>query len=100
MSRPSAGSDVKLPDHEESIAPVTILDAQGRLVRVVAAKDFRRTPAAGVALAGRIPPTLGRPRSRRGPPWSRTDAGRPPPPPSSYPRPSRRLGGWRAAPPS
>jgi len=68
MSRPSAGSDVKLPDHEESIAPVTILDAQGRLVRVVAAKDFRRTPAAGVTLAGRIPPTLGRPRSRRGPP--------------------------------
>jgi hypothetical protein len=68
MSRPSAPSEVRLPDHEELIAPVTILDAQGRLVRVVAAKDFRRTPAAGATLAGRIPPTLGRSRSRRAPP--------------------------------
>jgi len=68
MSLPSAASEVKLPDHEESIAPVTILDAQGRLVRVVAAKDFRQPPAAGVALVGRIPPTLARPRSRRDPP--------------------------------
>jgi hypothetical protein len=68
MSRPAAASEVRLPDHEESIAPVTILDAQGRLVRVVAAKEFRPTPAAGVALVGRNPPTLARPRSRRGPP--------------------------------
>src|SRR5882762_3266913 len=67
MSLPSAASEVKLPDHEESIAPVTILDAQGRLVRVVAAKDFRRTPATGMALVGRIPPTLG-PRRERGRP--------------------------------
>jgi len=68
MSRQSAASEVRLPDHEESIAPVTILDAQGRLVRVVAAKDFRRTPDAGEALVGRIPPTLARQRSRRGSP--------------------------------
>jgi len=68
MSRPSAASEVKLPDQEDSIPPVTIFDAQGRLVRVVAAKDFRRTPAAGVAVVGRIPPTLARSRSRRGPP--------------------------------
>ena len=33
---------VRLPSGDESIAPVTILDAQGRVVRVVSAEDFRR----------------------------------------------------------
>jgi hypothetical protein len=33
---------VRLPSHDESIAPVTILDGQGRVVRVVPAAEFRR----------------------------------------------------------
>ena len=33
---------VRLPSHEESIAPVTILDGQGNVVRVVPAAEFRR----------------------------------------------------------
>ena len=35
-------TDIKLPDHEEAISPVTILDGQGRVVRVVLAQEFRR----------------------------------------------------------
>jgi len=37
---------VRLPSGDESIAPVTILDAQGRVVRVVSAEDFRRARSA------------------------------------------------------
>jgi hypothetical protein len=33
---------VRLPSHEESIPPVTILDGQGSVVRVVPAAEFRR----------------------------------------------------------
>jgi hypothetical protein len=33
---------VRLPAGDDSIAPVTILDAQGQVVRVVAADEFRR----------------------------------------------------------
>ena len=33
---------VPLPSDEQPIAPVTILDAQGRVVRVVSAEEFRR----------------------------------------------------------
>ena len=33
---------VRLPSYEESIAPVTILDGQGSVVRVVPAAEFRR----------------------------------------------------------
>ena len=33
---------IKLPNHEEAISPVTILDWQGRAVRVVPAQEFRR----------------------------------------------------------
>jgi hypothetical protein len=33
---------VRLPWREEFVAPVTILDAQGRLVRTVPAAEFRR----------------------------------------------------------
>jgi len=32
---------VRLPSADESVAPVTILDAQGRVLRVVAAAEFR-----------------------------------------------------------
>jgi hypothetical protein len=42
MAQRTATSDVKLPGHEEPIAPVTILDEQGRVVRVVQASEFRR----------------------------------------------------------
>ena len=34
---------VRLPSGDESIAPVTILDAQGRIVCVVSAEEFRRS---------------------------------------------------------
>jgi hypothetical protein len=41
--------EVRLPDHEDTIAPVTILDAEGRVLRVVPAREFRPTPAVGTA---------------------------------------------------
>jgi len=34
---------IRLPSTDELIAPVTILDAQGQVVRVLAADEFRRT---------------------------------------------------------
>jgi len=33
---------VWLPSGDESVGPVTILDAQGRVLRVVSAEEFRR----------------------------------------------------------
>ena len=42
MTQRARTSDVKLPGYEEPIAPVTILDEQGRVVRVVQASEFRR----------------------------------------------------------
>ena len=33
---------IRLPVHEEAIAPVTIFDGQGSVVRVVPAVEFRR----------------------------------------------------------
>ncbi len=44
MNRRSVASEVRVPNHEETIAPVSIFDGQGRLVRVVPATEFRRTP--------------------------------------------------------
>lgn len=46
MTQRAATSDVKLPGHEEPIAPVTILDGEGRVVRVAQASEFRRAAAA------------------------------------------------------
>ena len=40
---------VPLPSDEQPIAPVTILDAQGRVVRVVSAEEFRRRRLAATA---------------------------------------------------
>jgi len=40
---------VRFPTGDESIAPVTILDSQGHVVRVVAAAEFRRTQPPGAA---------------------------------------------------
>lgn len=54
MNRRSARSEVRLPNHDEPIAAVSILDGQGRLVRVVPATEFHRTPMVRArSLAGR-----------------------------------------------
>ena len=50
MAQRAGTSDVKLPGPEEPIAPVTSLDEQGRVVRVVQASEFRR---AATTRAGR-----------------------------------------------
>jgi hypothetical protein len=44
MSRGSVVNEIRLPSHEESIPAITILDGQGRVVRVVPANEFRRGP--------------------------------------------------------
>ena len=44
MSRRSGMDEIRLPSHEEPIPAVTILDGQGRVVRVVPAIEFRRGP--------------------------------------------------------
>jgi len=41
--------DVRLPDEENTVAPVTILDAEGRVLRVVPAREFRPTPVVRAA---------------------------------------------------
>ena len=65
---------VRLPSDEESIAPVTILDAQGHVVRIQAAAEFRRTH---VSVAASRYPTAALRRQGRGDGravGSRTDA--------------------------
>jgi len=52
-------SEVRLPDHEDTVAPVTILDAEGRVLRVVTAREFRPTPLVRTAA-----PTLVRARRK------------------------------------
>ena len=49
---------VPLPSDEQPIAPVTILDAQGRVVRVVSAEEFRRRRLATTAEARDDGPSL------------------------------------------
>ena len=44
MSRGSIMNEISLPSHEESVSAVTILDGEGRVVRVVPANEFRRGP--------------------------------------------------------
>jgi len=51
--------DVRLPDHDNTIAPMTILDAEGRVLRVVPAQEFRPTPLVRTA------PMLARARRTR-----------------------------------
>jgi len=46
MRRRSATAEIKNPDHEEWIPPVTILDAHGRAVQVMPGLEFRRTALA------------------------------------------------------
>ena len=40
---------VRLPSGDDSIAPVTILDAEGRVLRVVSAEEFRRARLSATA---------------------------------------------------
>jgi hypothetical protein len=44
MSRRSIMDEIRLPSHEEAIPAVTILDGEGRVVRVVPGNEFRRGP--------------------------------------------------------
>jgi hypothetical protein len=44
MSSRAILSEIRLPTHDETIGSVTILDAEGRVVRVVAASEFRYGP--------------------------------------------------------
>jgi hypothetical protein len=46
MSRRQVINEIRLPSHEEPISPVTILDGQGRVLRVVPAAEFRSGPIA------------------------------------------------------
>ena len=39
----TSSETVRLPSGDETIGPVTILDAQGRVLRVVSAEEFRRS---------------------------------------------------------
>jgi len=41
----SSSETVRLPSGDETIGPVTILDPQGRVLRVVSAEDFQRSRA-------------------------------------------------------
>jgi hypothetical protein len=60
MTQRAGTSDVKLPGHEEPIAPVTILDEQGRVVRVVQASEFRRAATTGAGRTGGWRPSRSR----------------------------------------
>jgi hypothetical protein len=50
---------VRLPSGDDSIAPVTILDAEGRVLRVVSAEEFRRArPSATAESLGHQRPVI------------------------------------------
>jgi len=44
MSPRQVMNEIRLPSHDEPISAVTILDGQGRVVRVVPAAQFRSGP--------------------------------------------------------
>jgi hypothetical protein len=53
----TSAETVWLPSSDESIGPVTILDAQGRVLRVVSAEEFRRArPPATAERVGDLRP--------------------------------------------
>jgi hypothetical protein len=53
MDRRSVLTEVRLPRNEEPMAPVTIFDANGSIVRVVPATEFRRAPTMRVGPGAR-----------------------------------------------
>jgi hypothetical protein len=57
----SSSSAVRLPSFDETIAPVTILDGLGHVVRVVPATEFRRPEPASPGLRGERRRRLSRP---------------------------------------
>jgi hypothetical protein len=63
MSRRPSADDVRLPWNEEPVAAVTILDANGSIVRVVPATEFRQAPTIQARRVGR--PEIARPASNR-----------------------------------
>ena len=63
MSRGSVMNEIRLPSHEEPVPAVTILDGEGRVVRVVPANEFRRGP-----ILPRRHPVVSRRRGGRGVP--------------------------------
>jgi len=70
MRRRSAMDEIRLPSHGDLIPAVTILDGEGRMVRVVPGDEFRRGRSSAGSLsqaagakgkhARRVPQTLGR----------------------------------------
>jgi hypothetical protein len=44
MSRRSIRNEISLPSREEPVSAVTILDGEGRVVRIVPGNEFRRGP--------------------------------------------------------
>jgi len=44
MSRRSTMNEIRLPSREEPISAVTLLDREGRVIRVVPGNEFRRGP--------------------------------------------------------
>jgi hypothetical protein len=57
MKRTATTDTVRLPLQEEPVSPVKILDAEGRLLRIVPAEEFR-SPRASL----RVPPSRRRER--------------------------------------
>jgi hypothetical protein len=55
---------IRLPMGEEPIGPVTILDGQGRVVRIVTAADFRRDHTPPPSASSISPSLVRRARSR------------------------------------
>ena len=53
MSRRSIMDGIRLPSHEEQISAVTILDGEGRVIRVVPGSEFRRGPIGRTQFATR-----------------------------------------------
>jgi hypothetical protein len=54
MIRQSQADEVRLPGDAQPIAAVTILDAEGHILRVVPATEFRRAAKADPQAVGRV----------------------------------------------
>ena len=56
MSVRSVPRAIRLPLYEEAVSPVRILDAAGRLVRIVAAEEFRSSETVATRRRRERPP--------------------------------------------